>query len=117
VPSFSLRRYDTQARVALVLSLLAVVTLAVMAVGIFRHFNFSTLTPVYGSTRKMAVLLAGMVTILLAAGGFGFGLNSAGQRRNEKATLSWLGFFIGAAVMCLAVILLFFFFKQGQQTS
>jgi hypothetical protein len=115
VPNFSLRRYDTQARVGLWLSLLAVLTLAVMIVGIFQHFSTATMTIYYGQTRKLGVLGLGMVTILLAGAGFGLGLNSAGQRRNDKAKLSWLGFFLGAAVMCLTVILLFFFLKQGQQ--
>ena len=112
--NFSLRRYDTQARFGLLLSLLAALCMAVMAVGIFQHFNRSDWTPYYGQTRKLGVLASGMLSLLLAACGFGLGLNSAGQRRNDKPTLSWLGFFLGAGVLCLTVILLIFFLKQGQ---
>jgi hypothetical protein len=54
------------------------------------------------------------VTILLAVSGFGFGLNSAGQRRNDKPALSWISFFMGGTVLCLALVILFFFMRQGQ---
>ena len=117
MPNFSLRRYDTQARLGLWLSLLAAGGLVVMAAIIFRHFNPADRTVVYGPLRKILVLGSGMTTILLSVGGFGFGLNSAGQRRNDKPVLSWIAFFVGAAVCCLAVLLLFFFLKQGQQIT
>lgn len=115
--NFSLRRYDTQARFGLVLALLSAGSLVVLTFMVFRHFNTNDFTIIYGPFRKLVVLISGLVTILLAAGGFGFGLNSAGQRRNDKPVLSWIGFFVGAAVFCLAVILLFFFMKQGQQIT
>ena len=113
---FNLRRYDTQARFGLLLSLLAAACMGVMIAGIW-HFSFGDWTPVYGPTRKVGVLASGLVAILLAAGGFGLGLNSAGQRRNDKPNLSWLSFFLGAAVLCLTAILLFFFLTQGQPSA
>jgi hypothetical protein len=54
------------------------------------------------------------MTMVLAASGFGFGLSSAGQRRNDKPQLSWTGFFIGAAILCLTVVLLFIFRVRGE---
>jgi hypothetical protein len=120
VPSFNLRRFDTQARVGLALSLLATACLLVTAALIltadagFKYFSFKDLTVTYGPYRYKLILLSGLVTVILGLSGFGFGLNSAGQRRNDKPGLSWISFFIGAAVMCLAIVMLFFFYKQGQ---
>lgn len=113
VPKFSLRRFDTQARVGLALAIMAACGLAVLVFGVFQHRD--GWTPYYGPTRRLAVLGLGMVTLLLAAGGFGLGFNSAGQRRNDKPRLSWLGFFLGATVMCLTLILLCYFILRGQQ--
>ncbi|HOB74578.1 MAG TPA: hypothetical protein PKG54_08625 [Phycisphaerae bacterium] len=120
MPNFSLRRYDTQARVGLILSLLAAVCLLTLAALVlnadkgFEQFSFKDLTVVYGPTRYKMVLASGLVTILLAVSGFGFGLNSAGQRRNDKPALSWISFFMGGTVLCLALVILFFFMRQGQ---
>lgn len=117
---FSLRRYDTQARFGLLLSilsvggLLALAALVVSADKGFAYFNTADLTITYGPVRRLAVLATGGMTALLAVSGFGFGLNSAGQRRNDKPMLSWISFFVGGAVLCLALVLLFFFMRQGQ---
>jgi hypothetical protein len=62
----------------------------------------------------MAILLAAAITILLAATGFGFGLSSAGQRRNDKQQLSWIGFFIGAIVLAMTFVALFVFVQRGE---
>jgi len=82
----------------------------------FQNFNTSDLTITYGPARRLAILATGGVTALLAVSGFGFGLNSAGQRRNDKPMLSWISFFVGGTVLCLALMLLFFFMRQGQPT-
>jgi hypothetical protein len=117
---FSLRRYDTQARFGVVLCVLAIGGLLAMAAFIltadqgFKNFSFKDMTVTYGPLRKTLVYASGAVTLLLAVCGFGFGLSSAGQRRNDKPTLSWISFFVGGAVACLALVLLFFFMRQGQ---
>src|SRR5687767_966414 len=118
--SFSLRRYDTQARVSVYVSLASVASLLAMTVFVFtidkgfRLIDKSQFVINYGPTRRMLVLGTGACTILLAIIAFGLGLNSAGQRRNDKPTLSWIGFFIGAGVLCLAAILLFLFKTRGE---
>jgi hypothetical protein len=68
----------------------------------------------YGPVRKLLVFGTGACTLLLAIVGFGLGLNSAGQRRNDKPKLSWIGFFLGAGVLCLALILFIFFRVRGE---
>ncbi len=120
MPSFSLRRYDTQARFGVILSLLATICLLALAGMVFSadkgfsNFSFSDFTIVYGPTRQKVILAVGFITMLLAVSGFGFGLNSVGQRRNDKPALSWISFLVGGTVLCLALVLLFFFHRQGQ---
>ncbi len=115
MPKFSLRRYDTQAVVSMILSLVALGGLVILAALLTRNLNWADKVIVYGNQKyRLLILLIATVTGTLAAAGFGFGANSAGQRRNEKAGLSWVGFFIGAAVMCLTVLVVFFFRSRGE---
>jgi len=110
VAKFSLRRYDTQARAGVIVSLASIVSLLAMLVLLLRNFGWSEGVIFYGNPAyKLMIYGAAFVTILLAAFGFGFGINSAGQRRNDKPHLSWIGFFIGATVLCLTIVLLVIF--------
>ena len=112
---FSLRRYDTQARASVIVSLASVASLLGMIALLSRNFFWSETTIVYGNPAyKLIIYGAAFVTMVLSAFGFGFGFNSAGQRRNDKPQLSWIGFFIGAAVLCLTVVLLFFFRSRSE---
>lgn len=115
MPNFSLRRYDTQARFGLLLSLASVVSLMGLAFIVLQ--NLQNMVIYYGNTRRAAIYGMGMITLMMAVAGFGFGLNSAGQRRNDKPMLSWISFFIGAVVLCLTVVLLFFFYRQGEPAT
>lgn len=113
---FSLRRFDTQARASVVLSLVSLLPLLAM-VGFILTSNLDReqLLFYYGARRKIAILGSALMALLLAAGGFGFGLNSAGQRRNDKPQLSWIGFFTGALVLSLTCVLIFLFMSRGEQ--
>jgi hypothetical protein len=119
VAKFSLRRFENQALVSLVLSLLSVLTFAglagVLAFFLRRGLDAKDLVFLYGPRGKMAVLLAAAATLFLSAAGFGFGLNSAGQRRNDKQRLSWIGFFVGALILAFTLVLVFFFMQRGEQ--
>lgn len=114
VANFSLRRYDTQARVSVALSIASCVTLVATAFFTLRYLDWSEYTVYYGPVRRLLILGAGAATLALSLAALGLGLNSAGQRRNDKPKLSWLGFFIGAGVFSLAIILLFLFKIRGE---
>lgn len=112
---FSLRRFDTQARVSVIVSLASVVSLIAMVLLLLRNFAWSEGVIFYGNPAyKLIIYGAAFMTMVLAASGFGFGLSSAGQRRNDKPQLSWTGFFIGAAILCLTVVLLFLFRTRSE---
>jgi hypothetical protein len=113
VANFSLRRYDTQARASVALAIASCVSFLAMTALVFRHANWGEFMFPYGNLRKMLILVAGACTLLLAAAGFGMGLNSAGQRRNDKQRLSWVGFFVSAGVLCLTLVILFLFRSRG----
>lgn len=112
--SFSLRRFDVQARVSLVLALASVITFIGLVLVVLRRFDPKELVVYYGGPTKTAIYLGTAVTLLLAAIGSGMGLNSVGQRRNDKQTWSWIGFFVGAVIICLTLVVFFFFRQRGE---
>lgn len=117
---FSLRRYEVQARVAVYLSIASAVCLLGLAALIFRHPRvvIDDKMVIYSpnTIRAPLIYLFSVASLGLGVAGFGFGLNSAGQRRNDKPTHSWVGFFIGAGTITFALILLYLFKSWGEPT-
>ncbi len=113
---FNVRRYDHQATLSLILSAVSMVFVVGTALLVFRNFNLETMTISYktGSTRWMLLMACAGLSGLLSLLGLSFGANSAGQRRNDKQKQSWIGFFIGAFVLTVTIILLAFFFMRGE---
>lgn len=115
IPKLSLRRYDVQARVSVFLSAAALVCVVGLAALVFQHLAIREKVIPYNpkSLRMPLVYTSGLLALGLGLAGFGFGLNSAGQRRNDKPTHSWIGFFLGAGAVTLSVILLYLFRSWG----
>ena len=117
---FSLSRYDTQARVGLLIAvvalagLLAQVAIVFNAPRSFQGVDMEQLRIYYGPMRKWFVLGATAATVGVAIIAVGFGYNSAGQRRNDKPGMSWAAFFIGATTISLAVIVFMIFRFRGE---
>ncbi len=114
---FSLRKPENQASASVVLSLSSLFFLMGMAVLMFRRFESENLTFYYSAKtlRFPMILVSALLAGALATIGFGFGLNSAGNRRNFRTKHSWLGFFIGAFGICATIIMfaLFWFWKES----
>ena len=102
----SLRRYDVQASYALGASLFSVLPLVGAAFMLVRNWNSELGHLVYGSGGKFMALLAILIALAAVSGGVGLvmGLNSAGQRRNDQERRSWIGFFLGSAVVTGSII-------------
>lgn len=115
---FSLRRFDTQARVSVYLSAASAVCLIALSGLLFRHPRLALMENIIpykpGGAKMILIYLFGALAFGLGAAGFGFGLNSAGQRRNDKPAHSWVGFFLGAGSLTLSLALLFLFRKWGE---
>lgn len=116
----NLRLHETQARVASLFGVLALLCLAALVVIVFKNFNTELMAISYnpkggiGKFRKIAVFAGTALTIGigLAAGGLGF--NSLGQKRNNKQGMSWLGLALGALSVSIAPILLFAWLELNQ---
>lgn len=111
--SRSIRRFDTQAKVSSVVSLIAMVGVLAMA-----GLSLRNLDPELRVIRfnpegfyRPAFLGICAATMFLAVIGLGLGLNSAGQRRNELQKRSWIGFFMGTAAFSMAIVLFWMFHK------
>jgi hypothetical protein len=110
-----MRRPETQARLSIALALASIAPVLLQAYFVLsRLFDTREYMIYHGSRFKFVVFGCGMAALGLAVIGFGFGYASAGQRRNEKQKLSWLGFFIAAGVMTVAVLLLCVFYFRGE---
>jgi hypothetical protein len=115
VAKFSLRRFEDQARASVALGIVACVSLIFQAGMVFRHIDWGQKVILYGSSsRRYLVMMTAALSILIGIAALGLGLNSAGQRRNEKPKLSWTGFFLGAGVICLAIIFYIAFHLRGE---
>lgn len=115
VAKFSLRRYEDQAKAGAALGIVACVSLLAQAFMVFRHVDTQQWVIAYGNpSRRYMVMITTAISLLIAVAALGLGLNSAGQRRNEKPMLSWVGFFIGAGVICLAIIFYMVFHLRSE---
>jgi hypothetical protein len=103
----SLRRFDVQAKVALIISCAAFLGVIALIAVLGRNYNHGLRMIIYSPKSMFSptiFVLTGM-TFLLAGTGTVMGANSAGQRRNEKTKQSWAAFFVGAAAISFPIIL------------
>ena len=112
---FSLGRPDDRhAKLSLYLALASVVTLLMQFFVILQKADLGEFVVRYGKNRKMAILGATAMTLVLAASAFGMGINSVAQKKVKKQKLCWVGFFVGAGVMCMSVVALYLFYSRGE---
>lgn len=102
-----LRRFDVQARVAVVLAVLAAIPAAAAVYLEVSRYDRLLGQIIYGSQGRFVPALLGCIAISASLAGVAFllGLSSAGQRRNDHQRSSWIGFFLGGSVLTINVIL------------
>lgn len=107
-----LRKFEVQARYAAILAVLSLLPCLGAIALAYRNFDWLLGRIKYGGGGRFVMGFAGCVLLSLAPGALALvlGLNSAGQKRNERSSQSWIGFFIGGAVVTVNVILLIAFF-------
>lgn len=108
----SLRKFEVQARYAAVLALVSLGPCAAAFFLGWKRFDMTLGRIVYGGQGRFVMAFAGCVMLSLAPSALALilGLNSAGQKRNERSSQSWMGFFIGGGVLTVNVILLIAFY-------
>ncbi len=104
--SRSLRRYDVQARASLIVSILSVLAMASLALLLLRNYDFDLHAVIYAKKSYYSpMFFAGTsATMLLSAIGLVLGFNSAGQRRNDVQTRSWIAYFLSVAVLSGSIV-------------
>ena len=116
----NLRLSETQAFLALVLGLLALLSVPVMAVLVGWNLDRGHWTIPYnpesrfGQVRGALVYLGTALASLtcLAAGLLGF--SSLGHKRNNRQMYSWSGMLLGAVSLALVLILFFTWFRLNE---
>jgi len=107
----SLRRYDVQAKYACTLSLLSIAPFICAVAVAYRNYDHDLGQIIYGSKGFLLPAFGGCVLLSMVPGAIGFvlGWSSAGQHRNDKPARSWIGFFVGGAILTFNLILLIAF--------
>jgi hypothetical protein len=117
----NLRLSETQAKFALVLSLLGVAILPVLGFLVLKNCDFKNWSIPYSSESRLGqyrvlFIYAGTAVASLAcilAGILGF--TSLGHKRNPKQTYSWLGMLLGAVTFALVIVLFFAWRQMSEQ--
>lgn len=105
--------YESQAKLSLILAVVSGVGLLATVYLLSRNFtDFQTFWVNYNPTSMYLPALGACLVLALVCGGVGclVGFNSAGQRRNTQSGLGWLGFFVNAGLITLAMCLGIFFY-------
>lgn len=115
---FSLRKPESQATVALVLSLIGASMVIPLAYGALQDMNWGERVILYGNPQRVVFIVATtLVGIGAALVGFGMGFSSATNRRNTMPGRGWLAFFISAAALCLTIILFLWFWMWKERIA
>jgi hypothetical protein len=114
--AIDLRKFENQARVSVYLAILGAISCLVGLVAMLQRFDAQNFMITYNSKRMFHYAFAATLAVALACAviGCGFGFNSAGQRRNKATRLSWIGFFVNAAIIALTLMTgVFFLFTRN----
>jgi len=111
--------YEKQAFLSVVMAGAAAAALLGQLALILRNFRASDFEILYSSKSISFPAILGCTALAAALGATGFylGFNSAGQNRNKKQGLSWMGFFLNAAVLTLTLAGFVFFWYAKEEVG
>jgi hypothetical protein len=97
----------------MVLAIVSTLPFLVAAALAVRNYDAKLMQITYGQGGKFVPILITALLLSMAPSfvGFVLGWSSAGRRRNEQPTFSWIGFFVGGFIFTLNFILLIAFWK------
>jgi hypothetical protein len=106
------RRYEVQAIWSIGLASASLGPTLIAAWLALRNYESQLGRIVYGSDGFFLITFAACVVASIAVAFLGFvlGWNSAGQTRNDRSAISWVGFFLGGAALSTNVILMLAFY-------
>ena len=107
-----MRRYNVQAAYSAGLAIASTIPLLAAAWLAWKRYDGVLGQIVYGSRGRFVPAFLSCILISLVPSTIAFllGWNSAGQRRNDKSGQSWIGFFLGGAVVTFNLVLLIAFY-------
>ena len=107
----NLKSFESQATISVILAGLAALGAVAAIYCVLSGFDWKVFMLTYNRQGIRLYAVGGALFIALAASVVGFcvGFNSAGQRRNKKSRLSWIGFFANAALIALTLMVAVFF--------
>lgn len=110
--AWNVKHPNTQGLLSALCSCVSIALLPMLAFIVFQRFSLRERAIAYSSSsmRLPIILLVTGVAGLLALIGFGLGIRSMGQVRNDHPGRSWLGFVLGAFGMVMAMLLFLAFY-------
>ena len=107
----NLKSFESQAAISLMLAGLGALGAMAAVYCVLKGFDWKVFMLTYDRKGIRLFMLGGALFVALAASVVGFcvGFNSAGQRRNKKSRLAWIGFFANAALIAVTLMVAFFF--------
>jgi asparagine N-glycosylation enzyme membrane subunit Stt3 len=111
--------YENQAKLSVGLGGLGGLAILGVLALIAKNFHRELPAIIYNPEGKWILVFGlGMLGALVtSAAGLLVGLNSAGQKRNTQTRLSWIGFFVNAGLLTLALIAGLAFYLMRMPTA
>jgi hypothetical protein len=114
--SVNLKTAEDKARLSIIVAIVGLVFAIGAALVLLRNFRSDQFIVLYNAQTMWLPAFAGTALLGLGASAAAFflGLNSAAARRNQQVGKSWLGFFLGAGGVTVAMsVLVFFYFTRS----
>lgn len=109
--ALSFKGHEGQANASVLLATCGGVLAIAGTFFVFQRFDWDSFAVSYAVGTKRLPMILGLLGLAsaLSAIGFYLGITSANQPRNKKIGVSWMGFFLNAIIMTLALSVAAFF--------
>lgn len=114
-----LNQHEKFARYSVMLAVVGGLAALAAVYGVFSAFRPQNFEVIYSPRSLRFPAILGSIFIAGAAGtaGFFLALSSAGQKRNKLVRMSWLGFFLNAGIVTVALCVFVFFWLAKESVG